>query len=175
MSSFRVGRPGADEYAPYYDKYIARVPDGDILVTLANQLDATLALIRSLSEQQAMFAYAAGKWSVKEVIGHVIDCERVFAYRALRIARGDQTPLASISENDFAKHGGQAARSTADLAEEFQHLRVSSLDLLRSFDTAAWDRRGTASNNPVSVRALAWILAGHELHHRTIIHERYLV
>jgi len=174
MTSLHSIRPSADEHAAYYGTYIGAVPDGDILATLSQQLESTPALLRGLSDQQGMFAYAEGKWNLKEVVGHIIDCERIFAYRALRIARGDQTPLPSFAENDFAKFGGYASRTLSDITDEFQHLRVSTLDLLSHLDESAWVRRGIASNNPVSVRAMAWIIAGHERHHMNIIRERYL-
>jgi len=172
--SFRATRPSGDEYAPYYEKYISLVSEGDIVTTLRRQMADTLSLIRGLSDKQAMFAYAPGKWNIKEVVGHVIDGERIFAYRALRIARGDKTPLATFDENAYAQIGGHARRTVADLANEFEHVRISTLDLFGQFDEEAWSRRGTASGYGVSVRAIAWIIAGHEVHHRNIIRERYL-
>lgn len=173
-SDLRAMRPSGEEYAPYYEKYINYVSEGDILVTLRNQVADTLTLFRGLTDKQAMFAYAPGKWNIKEVFGHVIDGERIFAYRALRIARGDKTPLATFDENAYAQVGGHARRTVADLAGEFEHLRISTLDLLGQFDEEAWLRHGTASGYGVSVHAIAWIIAGHELHHRGIIRERYL-
>ena len=171
---YRAERPSAGEFAQYYGTYISRVPDGDITATLRSQNADTLSLLRGLSDTQAMFAYAPGKWNVKEVAGHLIDGERVFAYRALRIARNDSTPLPGFDENAYAKVGGHAGWTITDLAGEFEHVRISTLDLLGHLDEAAWLRQGTASGYGVSVRALAWIIAGHEIHHKAILRERYL-
>lgn len=174
-TTFRAVRPAKTEYAEYYDKYIARVPEGDIVATLKNQFVETIGLFRGLTDTKAMFAYAPGKWSVKEVAGHLIDGERIFAYRTLRIARNDSTPLPGFDENEYAKTGGYAGRGIQDIADEFEHVRESTLDLLRHLDEVAWLRQGTANGYPASARALAWIVAGHELHHRTILRERYLI
>lgn len=174
-TNFRTGRPAGNEFAEYYSRYIARVPDGDIVAILRSQNTETLTLLHGLSDTQAMFAYAPEKWNVKEVVGHLIDGERIFACRALRIARGDSTPLAGFDENAYAKIGGHAGRTIADLADEFEHVRIATLDLLTHLDEMAWLRQGTASGYGVSVRALAWIIAGHELHHRSILRERYSV
>ena len=174
-TTFRAVRPLSTEFAEYYAKYIARVPDGDIVVTLKNQIADMKRLLLGLTDTQAMFVYAPGKWNVKEVVGHLIDGERVFAYRALRIARGDSTPLPGFDENAYAKTGGYAGRSMQDIADEFEHVRVATLDLLSHLDEVAWLRLGTANGYPASTRALAWDIAGHELHHRAILHERYLI
>ncbi|MBK7141457.1 MAG: DinB family protein [bacterium] len=173
-TSFRALPPADTEFAAYYRTYTALVPAGDILKTMSQQQAAALQLISTISESEADFAYAPGKWSIKEVLGHVTDGERVFAYRALRIARGDETPLPGFDENKFAASGGHAARTLESIALEFDHLRTSSLDLFASFDETAWLRKGTASGHPVSVRAMAWIIAGHLDHHLKIIRERYL-
>ena len=174
-TNFRTGRPAGNEFAEYYGGYIGRVPDGDIVAILRNQSAETLTLLRGLSDTQAMFAYAPGKWNVKEVVGHLIDGERIFAYRALRIARGDSTPLAGFDENAYAKIGGHAGRTITDLADEFENVRIATLDLLSHLDETAWLRQGTANGYPASTRALAWIIAGHELHHRSILRERYSI
>jgi len=166
-------RPQASEYAPFYERYIAMVPDGEIEETLEAQLGEMKLLSESLSEQAADFRYAEGKWSVKEVLGHISDSERIFAYRMLRIARGDQTPLAGFEQDDYVKTGNFPARALAELVEEFTAVRRASIVLLRSFDAAAWLRRGVANQKEISVRALAFILAGHERHHRRILQERY--
>ncbi|MGA9814974.1 MAG: DinB family protein, partial [Terriglobales bacterium] len=162
-----MGRPESNEYAPYYGKYISLVPDGDILLTLEQQMSDTRALLAP-READANFRYAPGKWSVKEALGHVIDTERVFSYRALRIARNDKTPLAGFEQDDYVKYGPFAQASLAALLEEFTSVRRASVSLFRGLDEAAWIRRGTASNNEVTVRALAYMIAGHELHHRGI-------
>jgi uncharacterized damage-inducible protein DinB len=174
MRSDRSDRPDPSEYLPYYEKYISLFPAGDILATLERELETTLSLLRSLSPEQADFRYAPDKWSVKEVVGHVIDTERIFAYRAMRFARNDQTPLAGFDENEYvpaAKFGG---RGLGDLATEFEHVRKANLFLFRGMDDEAWRRQGTANHAAVSVRALAYIIAGHEIHHREILRTRYL-
>jgi hypothetical protein len=167
-------KPDSTEYAPYYNKYVSLVSDGDIVSTLGKQIEETSRLIGGLSEAQGELRYAPGKWSVKEVIGHLIDAERIFAYRALRFARNDQTPLAGFEENSYADNANFGSRSLADLAGEFECVRKSSLYLFNSFDQDRWLRRGIASDNEVSVRALAYITAGHELHHVEILRSRYL-
>jgi uncharacterized damage-inducible protein DinB len=169
-----IPRPDASEHLPYYGKYVDRVPDGDLLQTMRTQLDETLALVRGLPEERGGHRYAPGKWSIREVLSHVIDAERIFAYRALRIGRGDATPLASFDENAYAAASNADARTLADLAEELAHVRLGNLALFRSLDDEALARRGTASGGEVSVRALAWIIAGHERHHVALLRERYL-
>ena len=169
-----IPRPDASEYLQYYGKYVDRVPDGDLLQTLRAQLDETLALVRGLPEEQGGHRYAPGKWSIREVVGHVIDAERIFAYRALRIARGDTTPLPGFDENAYAAASEADARTLAGLADELEHVRLSNIAMLRGLSDEALARRGTASDAPVSARALAWIIAGHELHHRGLLRERYL-
>jgi uncharacterized damage-inducible protein DinB len=130
-------------------------------------------LFAGRSERDGNFRYAPDKWTVKEVLGHVIDAERIFTYRALRIARGDETPLPSFEQDDYVKNGGFSARTLADLGEEFDAVRGASISLFRSFDEAAWGRRGTASQKQVTVRALGFITAGHQIHHRMILEENY--
>ena len=169
-----IPRPDASEHLPYYGKYVDRVPDGDLLQTLRAQLDETLALVRGLPEERGGHRYAPGKWSIREVLSHVIDAERIFAYRALRIGRGDATPLASFDENAYAAAANADARTLVDLAEELEHVRLGNLALFRGLDDEALARRGTASGGEVSVRALAWIIAGHERHHVSLLRERYL-
>ncbi len=166
--------PAADEYAPFYAGYIARVPGDDALAPLAAQESETAELLAGLSEEQAAFRYAPGKWSVKQVAAHLSDAERVFAYRALRIARGDRTPLPGFDENAYAAEAGADARPLADLAAELRAVRAATLALFRGLDPAALLRRGTANGVPVTVRAAAWIIAGHERHHLGILRDRYL-
>jgi hypothetical protein len=166
-------RPEAGEYAPYYDKYISLIAGDDILVNLEQQSLETAALLSVGKEAEGDFRYAAGKWSVKEVLGHVIDAERVFAYRALRIARNDQTPIEGFEQDDYVKYGPFGQCSLAALVEEFASVRKATLFLFRNLDDAAWVRRGVANKNEVSVRAIAYIIAGHELHHRRILQEKY--
>ncbi len=166
-------RPEAGEYAPYYETYISLVPQGEIVSMLEAQRLQTLQLLTARSEREGNFRYAPGKWTVKEVLGHVSDSERIFAYRALRIARGDQTPLSGFEQDDYVRAAAFGERTLADLAEEFAHVRGATVALFRSMGKDAWLRRGVANKNEVSVRALAFIIAGHELHHRRILEERY--
>ena len=167
-------RPDPGEYNAYYDRYVALVPEGDIIALLTVQLDDTIALVRDLSEEQALHTYAPGKWSIKEVLGHIMDAERIFMARALRFARGDATPLPSFDENRYAPAGGFNDRPLASLVSELTAVRRATVALLAGLPAAAWERKGTASDAPVSVRGLAWITAGHELHHRLILTQRYL-
>ena len=169
----KPGRPEANEYAPYYAGYIALVPGDDAVAALEAQRLHMMQMLSARSEREGNFRYGAGKWSVKEVIGHLADAERVFTYRAMRIARGDQTPLPGFEQDDYVKNGGFGDRRLADLADEFAAVRSGSIALFRSLDAGAWARRGTASGKEVSVRALAFMTAGHELHHQRILEERY--
>ena len=175
MSSpkFALVRPEPGEYAPFYETYVSKVQGGDVLSQLESQRLQTAQLFAASTERDGNFRYAPDKWTIKEVVGHLSDTERIFTYRALRIARGDQTPLPSFEQNDYVKNGNFAEQSLADLVAEFGLIRAATLALFRSFNAEAWARRGTASNNPVTVRALAFITAGHELHHREILKERY--
>jgi uncharacterized damage-inducible protein DinB len=175
MTTAAIPRPDVAEYAPYYGRYIDKVPDGDLLRTLEDQGRETQRLLAGLSEAQALHRYAAGKWSIKEVIGHVADAERVFAYRALRFARADDTALPGFDEQAWVPAGRFDARSLKDLAAELDAVRRATIALLRGLGPDALARRGTASDNAVSVRAIAWIIAGHERHHMALLHERYRV
>ena len=174
MSTSATARPEKSEYPIYCEGYVSRVPDGDIVGTLGKQLDETLALIHSIPEARGDFRYAEGKWSIKELIGHVIDSERVFAYRALRFGRGDQTPLSGFEQDDFVRGADFNKRSLNDLADEYEHVRRSTMSLFGNLDENAWNRRGSANNNEVTVRGLAFIVAGHERHHVEILKTRYL-
>ncbi|HET7456635.1 MAG TPA: DinB family protein [Gemmatimonadaceae bacterium] len=168
-------RPTAGEYAPYYDRYISQVPDGGDLVTLLEREGAAMvALVRSLPEEKGAYRYAPGKWSIKEVLGHIIDAERVFTYRALRAARGDRTPMPGFEQDDWVRDSNAASRSLADLATEYAAVRASTVALFRGLDDASAMRRGVANGVEVTPRALAWIVAGHERHHRRILEEQYL-
>ena len=167
-------RPGPDEHAQFYAGYIQQVPDGDILAILQDQRRSVPALLRGLSPEQADHRYAPGKWSVKEVIGHMIDTERVMSYRALRLARGDETPLPGYDQDDYVEAAGFADRALPALVAEFESARAATSSLFRGLEDAMWDRRGTANGQPVSVRGLAYIIAGHVAHHMEIIRTRYL-
>ena len=167
-------RPDPSEYNTYFDRYVSLVPAGDIIALLTVQLDDTVALLRDLTEEQALYAYAPGKWTIKEVVGHLADTERVFAHRALRFARADTTPLPGFDENAYAPAGEFNARPLASLISELTAVRRATVALLAGLPDAAWQRGGKSNDNFVSVRSLAWITAGHELHHRTILAQRYL-
>jgi hypothetical protein len=169
----RPARPEANEFAASYAKYIALVPGDDALATLESQRLHMMQMLSARSEREGNFRYAPDKWSVKEVVGHLADSERVFAYRAMRIARGDQTPMAGFEQDDYVKSGGFGERRLTDLAEEFAAVRIATIALFRSLNDAAWTCRGVANKNEVTVRALAFIIAGHELHHQRILDERY--
>jgi hypothetical protein len=166
-------RPEAAEYAPFYASYVSKVPGPDALSVLESQRMQMSQLFAGRSEREGNFRYAPDKWSVKEVLGHITDTERIFSYRALRIARGDQTPLPGFEQDDFVKNGAFGRRTLANLAEEFGAVRSASVALFRSFGEEVWDRRGVASQKEVTVRGLAFITAGHQIHHRIILEERY--
>ncbi len=169
-----IARPATDEYAPYYGTYIDKVTDADLVASLTAQKQSTAQLLAGLNDSQAAYRYAPGKWTLREIIGHLADSERIFAYRMLRIARGDATPLPGFEENDYVSAGQFERRSLASVAAEFAAVRDASVALLQGLDAEALARRGTASSKPISARALAYIIAGHEKHHLGVIRERYL-
>lgn len=171
----RYDRPDPSEYAPWHAGYVAKVPDGDLLSTLEAQVGEYFQTVSPITEAKGGFAYAPGKWTIREVLGHVVDAERVFSYRAMRIARGDQTPLPGFDEKAWVPLSGANDRTVADLLGEFRAVRAATLALLRHLPPEAVSRRGVASDKEISVRALAWIIAGHAIHHLGILRERYLV
>ncbi len=170
-----IERPAADEFAPFYATYIDLVPDGDITELLATQGRGLQTLLGGLSAEQADFRYGPDKWSVKEVVGHVTDTERIFGYRALRIARGDATPLAGFDQDTYVTSAQFGRRSLPDLLGEFEAVRAASVALFRSITEAESRRVGSANSVPVTARALAFISAGHAMHHERILRERYLI
>jgi len=174
MSAPASTRPESNEYASYYEKYVSLVPDADLVETLERQGAETLALLRGLSEEQGAHRYEPGKWSVKQLVGHVSDGERIFSYRALAFARGDGQALPGMEQEEWMAGVDFDARTLSDLADEFAAVRAATLHLLRNLSPEAWSRRGTASDNEITVRALAYIIAGHEAHHVRILRERYL-
>ena len=174
MSNAIATRPDSTEYAPYYETYIKLVPEGDILDTLTRQRDATLQLLAGISGERASHRYAPGKWSIKEVVGHLIDTERIFAYRALRFARNDGAALSGFEQDDYVRYANFGDRALGDLAAEFQHVRSANLLFFGGLDGKMMRRRGVANGVEFSVRSIAYILAGHERHHTTIIREWYL-
>jgi len=172
--SFVISPPSPDEYAPFYASYVSLAGGGDIVATMEKQLHELTAFFSARNEQDAEFRYAPGKWSIKEIVGHVIDTERIFAYRALRISRNDKTPIEGFEQDDYVRFGPFGNCQLTDLIEEFGHVRRSNLALFRSLDKDAWMRRGTASNKEVTVRALAYMLVGHAAHHRNVLEQKYL-
>ncbi|HJU67632.1 MAG TPA: DinB family protein [Gemmatimonadaceae bacterium] len=174
MPHVTLERPPASEYAPYQAGYVASVPEGDIFEILSRQGAQFPDFLRSIGEARGGYRYAPDKWTIKEMIGHVNDTERVFSYRALRFARGDETPLASFDQDRYVPTGNFNARTLNSLADEFGHLRAATVDLYYHLDPDALARRGTASGFVVSVRAMAYVMAGHVVHHERILKERYL-
>ena len=166
-------RPAPTEYAKFYHGYVSAVPEGDLLEILREQGDDTARLLRAISEEKSRFRYAPGKWSIREVAGHMADAERVFTYRALTFSRGDPGPLPSFEENAWAAASSADRRPLADHVAELTAIRAATLALFRGFTPTELARVGTASGNPVTVRALAYITAGHERHHIKVLRERY--
>ena len=166
-------RPAASEYAPFYHGYVEAVPDGDIVELLRSGGRELVEAVGRITEDRGGFRYGPEKWSIREVLGHLIDAERIFAYRALRVARGDRTPLASFDENAYVRTAGSDARTLADLARELEIVREASVLLFASLPDEAWGLSGIASDREVSVRALAYITDGHSRHHLRILRERY--
>ena len=174
MATLTATRPEPTEHVPYYARYIALVPESDAIPALENQLADALALLRSLPESKGDHRYGPDKWTIKEVVGHVIDAERVFAYRAMRFARQDSTELPGFDENHYVPAAESGRRALADLSTEWELVRRSNVLMFRGLPPGAWLRRGLANQSPISVRALAFIIAGHGRHHMGILRERYL-
>lgn len=166
-------RPEPAEYASFHATYVSAVPDGDLIDLLGAQAHALRTALAPLSPAQGGHRYAEGKWSVREVVGHCIDAERIFVYRALRIARGDATPLPGFDENEYVAAAGSDARSMQELLAELDAVRAGTIALFASLSPEAWSRVGIASSKEITVRALAYITAGHVAHHLRILHERY--
>lgn len=167
-------RPEKIDFAPHYEPYVNLVPDGDILDILKKGREQTCRLLKGLNEEQASFRYQEGKWSIKEVIGHLADTERYLSYRLFCIARGEQVLLPSHDEERFVRNGGFSRLPLSRLLEDFRTVRESTLSLLEILPEEAWNRKGNAAGYPTTVRALAYIIAGHEIHHGDIIRKRYL-
>lgn len=166
-------RPTPDEHLPYFSRYITLVPGDDIVAVLAEQVAPLQASLRSLPGERAGFRYGPGKWSVREVVGHLIDTERVFGFRALWCARGATDPLPSFEQDDFVRTAGHDQYHIAELVDEFVALRESHVLMFRQMSPAAWTRLGTVGGGALSARAAAWIMAGHVLHHTALLRERY--
>lgn len=167
------GKPQPGEYGEYFGRYINLVETDDVAAAIHAQLPATMKLLDSVTEEQSLHRYEPGKWSIREMLGHMSDTERVMAYRALTFARGDAAVLPSFDQDLFTAHAGFDSRSWASLKQEFATVRAASVALFDNLAPEAWTRGGTASGKPTSVRALAYIIAGHELYHRVILRERY--
>lgn len=169
-----IKRPEPSEYNEYYEKYVSLVDDADLLGAMEDQIRETRDLFAGFPEERGSHTYELGKWTIKEVISHLLDGERIFAYRLLRIARGDDTPLEGFEQDGYIESSHANERSFSDLLCEFGELRAANLRLMRSLDDGDWQRAGTASGSPVTTRALAFIMAGHVRHHLNIVQECYL-
>jgi hypothetical protein len=167
-------KPEPGEFLPYYGRYIDLVAPGDVISTLAAQMSDTQALLRGLPASVGKYRYAPDKWSVNEMVGHLLDAERIFSTRALRFARRDSTPLPSFEQDDYVRNAAFDDFPLGELAAEWENLRRSTVLFFSHLTEEAWTRRGIASGGEVTVRALAYIIAGHELHHRQILQTRYL-
>jgi hypothetical protein len=168
-----VERPREDEYAPFYRGYVASVTESDLLGLLAAQSEVLARLAARLPEERENHRYAEGKWSVRELLGHLNDAERIFGYRAFRISRGDRTPLPGFEENDYVARADHGRRGAADLAAEFGQLRSGNLAFLRRLDDDQWRQLGEVNGGPASVRAIGFCMAGHVRHHLAVLAERY--
>lgn len=173
MTQPRIPLPAPDEYAPHYAGYVAAVARADVRALLEQQVVALRVACAALSDSDALYRYAPGKWSIKEVVGHLSDTERVLSGRALRVSRGDATPLPGFDEDAYVAAAGFDRRSLEDLLTELDRVRASTLALLDSVEPQGWERRGVANGVEVSLRAIAHIIAGHAQHHSRILGERY--
>jgi hypothetical protein len=170
-----MNRPETEEYAPYYDTYVSLIANDGVLAELNDQAESLRAAVAGLPEERGTYAYADGKWTIKELLSHLIDGERIFAYRILRISRGDKTPIEGFEQDDYIATSNANGRSFANLIGEFDLQRQANLILVNNIDDETAKLIGTASGKPVSVRALAYIMAGHVKHHLRILNERYLL
>jgi uncharacterized damage-inducible protein DinB len=170
----QITPPHSNEYPEYYGTYISKVKGDNLLEHLSSIHKQTNEFLKKIPNEKLNYRYAEGKWSIKEIIGHLLDTERVMSYRALRFARFDKTPLPGFEENDWAKASNAAQRNFLELLNEFDAVRDATICLFKSFDDKILTSKGTANNKEISVRALGYIIAGHELHHAGVIKERYL-
>jgi hypothetical protein len=171
----RHGRPVPNEYAPFYARYVDRVPAGDIVEILRAQIVETSSVLLGIPDDRTTVGYAPGKWTIRDIVGHIADTERIMSYRALRFARGDRTPVPGFEESDYAPNARASDREMTDLVSELKLVRASTVALFTGLPAEAWRRAGSANGNEISVRALAAVVAGHERHHLAVIRERYLV
>jgi len=169
-----MSRPQPAEYDPYYQKYVSLVPEEDILLALKTQIDELSKLFDGVPEEKGTYAYGDGKWTVKEVLSHIIDGERMFAYRVFRIARGDKTPIEGFEQDGYIENSHANRRRITELIIEFTLLREANLMFFANLEPADWTRTGTANDVEISVRSLAWIMVGHIRHHIAILKEKYL-
>ena len=170
-----MNRPAENEYAPAFQGYVARVNEDEILPAMRSQIDALDLLLERVTADHESYAYAEGKWSIREIIGHLIDGERVFGYRALCIARGETQNLPGFDQDVYMPNAPYASINLEDLLSEFRLVRLSNIAMLRNLDEPAWTRMGTANGAPVSVRALVYIMVGHVRHHMGVLRERYQI
>jgi uncharacterized damage-inducible protein DinB len=169
-----ITRPSEQEHDPAFSRYIARVPEGNLIELFRSQTQNTYHFFEKLSEEKANYSYAPGKWSLKEVLGHVMDFERVFAYRTLCIARGEEQGLPGFDENNYARTAGYNQVPLLKILQHYAHLRAATIALLEQIPDSAWVRTGTVNQKTISLRALAYVMPGHELHHGNVIAERYM-
>lgn len=167
-------KPSPSQYPSFYATYIDQVQDTDVIQALENNTNTTLAALAAMPADKAEYAYAPGKWTLKEVWLHLSDAERIFAYRLLRIGRNDQTPLPGWEENDYTANANAARLSFRDVLDEWVTVRHATTSLFKNLEPAAWDRTGIANGNPINVAAIGFIISGHTYHHLKIIRERYL-
>jgi len=166
-------RPSPKEYADYYERYISLVPKGNIIDILEDQQKSLMGFFSSIDEEKANYKYAENKWSVKEVLGHIIDGERIFAYRALRLSRGDSKPLTGFEQNSFIANSNYCNISFEKIIDEFFLLRASNILMFRNFSDEMWSRKGTVDDKNISVRAIAYLMAGHTEHHINVLKDHY--
>jgi len=169
-----MNRPEKTEYNEYYDRYVSLVDETEIVSAFENQLSEMSELFNSISEEKSATSYAEGKWTIKDVIGHLVDGERIFGYRALRISRGDETPIEGFEQDGYVENASFNDYKFSDLVDEFNLVRRASILFFKHLKETDWTRTGTASDSPVSVRALAYTMVGHVRHHANILRERYL-
>lgn len=169
-----MDRPEKTEYNDYYETYMSLVDETEIVAALELQLKEMREIFREISEEKSDFAYAAGKWTIKQLVGHMIDTERIFGYRALRISRGDASPIEGFEQDAYVENAPFEDYKFSELADEFECARRVSISFFRHLGSDAWRLKGTASGSPVSVRALAYMMVGHVRHHTKILKERYL-
>lgn len=174
MPHIIIGKPDSSEHAPYYGRYVDLIKEDDILKVLSTQINDTVTLLRSIPHAKGDYRYAPDKWSIKEVIGHMIDTERVFAFRALWFARNERTPLPGFEQDDWIRASSFDTITLDELITEFEQVRYSTVPFFQYLTKEAWMRRGKANNTEVSVRALAYMIAGHELHHVGVLKTKYL-